>query len=59
MYLKNSFLTYFLNVDISLIMHDRHLKLKICIENIAVEGNRSQVFYIGPSLFSIKSRSKY
>ena len=56
MYLKNCFFNfYFLNVGISLIMHDRHLKLYICIENIAVEGTVSQICYIGPSSFSIKS----
>ena len=47
---------YFLNVDISLIMHDSHLKLYICIENIAVEGTVSQIFDNGPSSFSIKFR---
>ena len=35
---------YFLNVNISVIMHDTHLKLYICIENIAVEGTVSQIF---------------
>ena len=50
---------YILNVDISLIMHDTHLKLYICIRNIAVEGTVSQIFYEGPGSFSIKSRWKY
>ena len=47
---------YFLNVDISLIMYDPHLKLYICIENIALEGTVSQICYIGPGSFSINSR---
>ena len=50
---------YFLNVDISLIMHDPNLKLYICIENITVEGTVSQIFDTGPSSFSIKFRTKY
>ena len=50
---------YFLNVDISFIMHDTHLRFHICIENIAVEGTVSQILYIGPGSFSIKSRRKY
>ena len=36
---------YFFNVNISLSMHDIHLKLYICIKNIAVEGTMSQIFY--------------
>ena len=53
------FYFYFLNVDISLIMHDPHLKFCICKENIAVEGTMSQIFYVGPGSFSIKLRTKY
>ena len=57
---KMFFNFYFLNVDISFIMHDTHLKLYICIENIAVEGTVSQIFfYIIPGSFPIKSRRKY
>ena len=56
---KMFFNFYFLNVDISFIIHDTHLKLYICIENIAVEGTVSQIFYIGPGSISIKSRRKY
>ena len=44
---------YFLNIDISLIMHDLPLKFYICIENIAGEGTVSQIFDVGPSSFSI------
>ena len=50
---------YFLNVNISLTMHDPHLKLYICIDNIAVERTVSQIFDKGPSSFSIKFRKKY
>ena len=50
---------YFLNVDISLIMHDLHLKLYICTDNIAVEGKVSQIFDKGPCSFSIKFRKIY
>ena len=45
---------YFLNVDISLIMHDPHLNIYICIENISVEGTLSQISDIGPRSFSIR-----
>ena len=38
-------------------MHDPHLKSYICIENIAVEGTISQIFYIGPSYFLMKCRN--
>ena len=52
---ENEFLNfYFLNVDISVTMHDRNLKLYRCIQYIAVEGNVSQIFYIGPSSYLIK-----
>ena len=43
---------YFLNVHISLIVHDPHLKLYICIDNIALEGTVSQISDKGPSSFS-------
>ena len=39
---------YFFNVDTSLIMYDPHLKLDICIENIALEGTVSQIFLYRP-----------
>ena len=58
-YEKQFFYFYFFNVDISLIVHDPHLKLYICKKNIAVELPVSQICYIGPSLFSIKFRNKY
>ena len=49
---ENEFLNfYFLNVDISVTMHDLNLKLYRCIEYIAVEGTVSQIFDIGPSSF--------
>ena len=48
---ENEFLNfYFLNVDISVTMHDLYLKLYRCIEYIAVEGTVSQIFNIGPRL---------
>ena len=57
---ENYFLNfYFLNVDISLFMHDLKRKLYICIENIAVKGTVSQNFEIGPGSLFIKSRKKY
>ena len=46
---------YFLNVDISLIIHDPSLTFCICINYIAVEGTVSQIFDIGPGSFFIKS----
>ena len=46
-------------MDISLIMYDSHLKLYIYIENIALEGTVSQIFYIGSGSFSINSRKIY
>ena len=52
---KYLFYFYFLKVYISLGMHGPHLKLYICIENIAFEGTVSQIC-IGPSSFSIKFR---
>ena len=49
---ENEFLNfYFLNVDISVTMHDLYLKLYRCIEYIAVEETVSQIFDIGPSSF--------
>ena len=59
---KDLFYFYFLNVDISLIKqcgiatNAPHLKLYMCIENIAVEGTVSQIFDKGPSSFSIEFR---
>ena len=46
---------YFLNVDISLIIHDPNLTFVICIYNIAVEETMSQIFDIGPGSVVIKS----
>ena len=52
---ENEFLNfYFLNVDISVTMHDLYLKLYRCIEFIAVERTVSQIYDIGPSSFFIK-----
>ena len=43
---------YFLNVDISLNMHDLNLKLHICVKSIVVEGTVSRNFDRGSgSLF--------
>ena len=42
---------YVLYTDISLIMHDPHLKLNTCIENITVKDTVSQTFYIRPDSF--------
>ena len=50
---------YFLNVHISVTMHNLYLQLHRCIEYIAVEETLSQILYIGPSLFFIKFRKKY
>ena len=38
-------------------MHDRELKLSMCIEKIALEGTVSQKFDIGLSSFSVKFRN--
>ena len=52
---ENDFLNfYFLNVNISLIIHDLNLRFFICIDNIAVEGTVSQIFNIGPSSVFMK-----
>ena len=52
---ENLFLNfYFLNVNISLTMHDLSLKLHISIKNIAMAGTVPQIFNIAPSSFSIK-----
>ena len=56
---KVLFYFYFLNVDISLINNAPHLKLYMCIKNIAVEGTVSQIFDKGPSSFSIEFRKIY
>ena len=56
---KYFFNFYFLNVDISLIMHVQKMKLYICTDNIAVEGTVSQIFDKGSSSISIKFRKKY
>ena len=50
---------YFLNVDISLNIHDLNLKFFICIDNIAVEGTFSQIFNIGPGSFFYEILNKY
>ena len=53
---ENDFLNiYFLNVDVSLIIHDPSLNFFIWIDNIVVEGTVSQIFYIDPGSFFIKS----
>ena len=53
---ENDFLNiYFLNVDISLIIHDPSLNFVIGMNNIVVEGTISQIFYIDPGSFFIKS----
>ena len=57
---ENDFLNfYFLNVHISVTMHNLYLKLHRCIEYIAVEGTMSQILDIGSSSFFIKFRKKY
>ena len=60
---ENEFLNFhFLNVHISVTMHNLYLKLYRCIKYIAVEGTVSQIFDIGPSslfFFFIKFRRKY
>ena len=53
---ENDFLNiYFLNVDISLIIHDPSLNFVIGINNIVVEGTVCQIFDIDPGSFFIKS----
>ena len=52
---ENEFLHfYFLNVDISLIIHDPNLTFVTCIYNIAIKGTMSQICNIGPGSFLIK-----
>ena len=51
---RNISKNYFLNVDISLTMHDPGLKLHICIQNIVMEGTMSQIFFITASSFFMK-----
>ena len=52
---ENLFLNfYFLNVNISLTIHDLSPKLQISIKNIAVEGTVPQIFNIAPSSLFIK-----
>ena len=44
---ENYFLNiYYMNVNISLSIHDPRLKFVICLDNIVVEGNLSQFFFI-------------
>ena len=44
---ENEFLNfYFLNVDITVTMHDLNLKLYRCIRYIAVEGTLSQILVL-------------
>ena len=50
---------YFLNVDISLTMHDPTLKLYMCTKNIVLEGTVSQIFDRGPGSIFKKYRKKY
>ena len=50
---------YFLNVDISINIHDLSLKLYRCIKYISVEGTVSQNCYTGSSSSFIKFRKKY
>ena len=50
---------YLFNVDISLIVHNPHLKLYKCIKKHAVKGSVSQICYIDPGSFSRKYRKKY
>ena len=45
-------------MDISLIIHDPNLYFVICIDNIAIEGNVSQICNIGPGSFLITSIPK-
>ena len=53
---ENDFLNiYFLNVDISLIIHDPSLNFVIGINNTVVEGTVSQIFDIDSGSFFIKS----
>ena len=49
---ENDFLNiYFLNVDISLIIHGPSLNFVIGINNTVVEGTVSQIFDIDPGSF--------
>ena len=57
---ENDFLNiYFLNVDISLIIHDPSLIFVICIDNIVVEGTVSQIVDIRPGFVFYKILNKF
>ena len=45
---------YFLKVDISLTMHDRNLKLLICVQDIVMKGTVSKIFSRVDSSFFMK-----
>ena len=45
-------------MDISFIMHDPNLKLRMCVKNIVVEGTVSHIFDRDPDSFLIKFRKK-
>ena len=47
---------YFLNKDISVTIYNTSLEFKICIHEIIMEGSMSQIFDLGLSFYSIKSR---
>ena len=54
---ENEFSNFnFLNVNISLTMQIPNLRLYRYVENIAVKGALSQIFYIGLSSFFMKLR---
>ena len=59
LFVKYFYNFYFLNVDISITMHDPNLTLRMYIKNIVVEGTVSQIFDRDPGSFFIKSRKKY
>ena len=47
---------YFFNSDISLINNFPIIKFHMPIENTQIEGSVSQILYIGPSFYFMKSR---
>ena len=54
---KSIFFPYnFLNEDISLIIPQNILKFDINVNEGYLEGKVSQVFFLGPTLYSMKSR---
>ena len=51
-----NFYQHFLNMDISLHNQDKLLKCCLCVLYYHIEGTVSQIFYLGPTFYFMKSR---